>query len=181
MDQNNPKDCRTHVKVLLDFLRLCAIPNVPELLELCNPDNSVQSISHTNSWFLFTPGTLVVQQSLSLHDSMVFLVVSISPPRLNMVRDGRPVHDSLQLICQTVDYDGNIFAVRQIPLDIDHFEGVVSFSKLAIVPLRFLERPDGTRDSLVSRGQKFWDLRGQHMKEFVDNSYANRSLAVRLS
>lgn len=61
-NQSKPKDHRAHIRVLLDFLRSCAMPNVPELIELCNPENSIRSISYPSLWFLFTPDTLAISR-----------------------------------------------------------------------------------------------------------------------
>lgn len=85
------------------------------------------------------------------------------------------------LDCQGVAYSGKDFEVRPRKLLIGPFQGAVSSSELSIVPLSLLEEYEERRDRLISRGQKFWDLAGQHMKEFVDGSYANRSLVVRFS
>ena len=181
MDQSNPKDCRTHVKVLLDFLRLCSMPNVPELLELCSPNTGIQSISHASSWFLFTPGTLVVRQRSPLLSSKVLLVQTVRPPKKQTNRRGQVVYGNLELDCQEVDYDGNVFSVDLPKVVMQPFEGIISISNLAFVPLHLLEGAEGIRDSLVSRGRKFWELRGRHMQETVDGSFANESLAVRLT
>ena len=79
MDQSNPKDHRTHITVLLDFLRDSEMPNVSELIALCNPANVVKSISFASLWFLFTPGTFMVKQDSILSHSRVFLIDKSDP------------------------------------------------------------------------------------------------------
>ena len=62
---------------------------------------------------------------------------------------------------------------------IQAFQGVIAISELSFIPLSSLEEHEEKRQRFISRGQKFRDLRGQHMKEHVDGSYADRSLVVR--
>ena len=177
-DQSNPKDYRTHFTVLLDFLRTCGMPNVQELIGLCNPQNTVQSISYPSLWFLFTPGTLVVNQCSDLSYSRVFSLDTVTPPSKKIDAKGRLVYGELQLYCQKLNYDGKALSFEFTTITIAAFQGVVSLSELKYIPLSLLEADEGKRDILIARGKKFWDLRGQHLKDFVDGSYADRSLVV---
>lgn len=58
------------------------------------------------------------------------------------------------------------------------FPGLLPLSELEVVPLSLLEGHEEKRASLISRGRKFWDLRGQHMQEYVDRSHLTASLVV---
>ena len=177
-DQSNPKDCRTHIKALLDFLRTCAMPNVQELIELCNPQNIVQSISYPSLWFLFTPGTFVVEQNSRFSRSRVFSLDTVKPPSKKVDAKGRLVYGQLQLDCQRLRYDGEALSFASATLKIAAFQGVVLLSELKYIPLSLLEATEEKRGILIARGKKFWDLRGQHLKEFVDGSYADGALVV---
>ena len=177
-DQSNPKDYRTHITVLLDFLRTCAMPNVQELIGLCNPQNIVQSISFPSLWFLFTPGTLVVEQGSVLSQSRAFSLDTVQPPSKKIDAKGRFVYGELRLSCQMISYDRKALSFESTKLTIEAFQGVVLLSKLDYIPLSFLEAQEEMRGMLIARGKKFWDLRGQHLKEFVDRSYADGSLVV---
>ena len=177
-DQSNPKDHRAHITVLLDFLRHCDMPNVPELIALCNPDIIVRSISYASLWLLYTPGTYMMEQRSSQKDSSVFFVDEVKPPSRKIDPKGRLVYGTFRLICLTINYDGKVLSYAKFGKTVETFEGDVSLSELEFIPLSLLENHENKRQSLISRGQKFWDLRGQHMKEFVDGSYANRSLVV---
>ena len=177
-DQSNPKDCRTHITILLDFLRTCAMPNIQELIGLCNPSNIVQSISYPSLWVLFTPGTLVVRQGSDLSYSRVFSLDTADPPSMGIDANGRPVYGSFQLNCQKLNYDGKAFSFESATLTIEAFQGVVLLSELSYIPLSLLEAEQEKRDTLIARGRKFWELQGQHLKEFVDGSYADGSLVV---
>ena len=179
-DQSNPKDYRTHITVLLDFLKNCAMPNVQELIGLCNPQNIVQSISFPSLWFLFTPGTLVVKQGSDLSHSRVFSLDTVKPPSKKIDARGQFVYGRLELGCQKISYDGKILSLELAKLKIAAFLGVVLLSELDYIPLSLLEADEEKRGILIARGIKFWDLRGQHLKEFVDGSYADGSLVVLL-
>ena len=177
-DQSNPKDHRTHITVLLNFLRTCAMPNVQELIGLCNPQNIVQSISFPSLWFLFTPGILVVEQGSVLSRSRVFSLSTVRIPRKKIDAKGRFVYDRLKLNCRKIKYDGKVLNFKSATLKIEAFQGVVLLSKLDYIPLSLLEAGDEKRGILIARGKKFWDLRGQHLKEVMDGSYADGSLVV---
>lgn len=152
------------------------MPNVPELIELCNPENSIRSISYPSLWFLFTRNTLAIEQSSNLSHSRAFQVDNVGPPSRKIDRKGRSIYGTLELDCQVADYDETVLEFQPHAYQIQPFEGVVPYSELRLIPLKLLEEHEEKRHSLICRGQKFWDLRGQHMKEFVDGSYANRSL-----
>ena len=182
MDESKPKDYRTHIKVLLDFLRSCAMPNVLELIALCNPENVIQSITYASLWYLFTPGALVVTQDPSLSYSRVSQIDTITPPTRKIDRKGQFVYGNTQLDCQDVSYFRKGFELRSHKSRIEPFQGALSLSELIIIPFSLLEEHEEKRNRFISRGQKFWDLAGQqHMKEFVDGSYARGSLVVRFS
>lgn len=110
----------------------------------------------------------------------MFQVDNVRPPSRKIDRKGRFIYGTLILNCQQVEYDGTVLEFQLIGNPIEPFEGVVPYSELRFMPLKLLEEHEEKRHNLICRGQKFWDLRGQHMKEFVDGSYANRSLVVRL-
>ena len=154
------------------------MPNVTELIALCNPDNVVKSISYASLWFLYTPGALVLAQGSALPYSKVYQIDSVEIPSRKIDKQGRSVHGTLTLNCQTTTYDGKAFRLETRQQTVQGFQGDVSLSELAFQPLSLVDGYQEKRDSLLARGHKFWDLRGQHMKEFVDGSYANRSLAV---
>lgn len=156
------------------------MPNVPELIQLGNPENSAQSISFPSLWFLFTSHTLIIEQSSTLSNSRVFLVKAVKPPSRKIDRKGRIIYDTLKIDCQELGYVGVDLYFVTSTKRIEPFEGLVPYSELEFIPLNLLEKHEEKRQSLICRGQKFWDLRGPHMKEFVDGSYADRSLVVRL-
>ena len=157
------------------------MPNVPELVALCSPQNIVQSISYTNSWFLFTPGMLIVGQAPENSHRRAFLVDEVQPAIRNLDVDNRFVYGPLWLNCHSIVYNGDFLQYEAGTARIEPFKGVVALSQLEFIPLSLSEEPERMRSCLISRGQKFWDLRGQHMKEFVDSPDTDRSLIVRAS
>ena len=177
-DQRNPRDCRTHIKVLLDFLGSCDMPNVPELLKLCNARNTIRSISYASLWFLFSPETVIVTQNSSLSHAKASLVEEVEPPKRTIDRKGQSVYENFKLRCHEVGYDGRVFGFRSSLNTLKPFSGDVPLSKLDLIPLELLAKFEEKRGYLVSRGQRFWDLGGQHMKEFVNTTLLEQSLVV---
>ena len=155
------------------------MPNVSELLALCNPGESVRSISFASLWFLFVPGTLVVERNPDPSYSKVFKIDSVNAPSRKIDRKGRSVYSTLKLDCHAVSYDGRNIGFQSSRQRLGAFHGVVAISELSFFPLSSLEDNQEKRQRFISRGQKFLDLRGQHMKEHVDGSNANKSLVVR--
>ena len=178
-DVSNPSDSRTHVKVLLDFLESCPeMPNASELVTLCDPTRIVESISYASLWLLFTPSTLVVPQTMPLSEWEVYLVDSVRPPTKEIDRKGHYVYKNQTLVVNCVGYNGTRFEFQRLVISLDHFLGVSPLAELRHIPLRLAKEYEKKMDMLLARGRKFWDLRGLHMKEFVDRSLSNSSLAV---
>lgn len=174
-----PSDSRTHIKVLVDFLESCPeMPNALELSKLCDPTKAVQSISYASLWSLFAPGTLVVAQNLPFSEWGVSLVDSAIPPTKEMDRKGHYVYSDQRLIVQNIEYNGTYFEFRPSEMPLKHFLGLSPLAELKVVPLSLVHGYEKRRDLLVARGRKFWDLRGLHMKGFVDPSSSNSSFAV---
>ncbi|KAL8827249.1 MAG: hypothetical protein Q9191_003302 [Dirinaria sp. TL-2023a] len=176
-DMSNPKDSRTHIKVLTDFLESCGMPNVSELLTLCDPTKVVRSISFASLWFLYTPGTLIVNQRSPFAEWDVLSINTVVPATKRINRKGRSVYSDQTLDCVDVEYDGKVFHIVNQSKDIVYFDGLRPVAELEYVPFNMLEDAEKKRKVLINRGRKFWDLRGLHMKEFVDSSLSDPSLA----
>ena len=186
-DMSNPKDSRAHITVLTDFLESCEMPNVSELITLCDPTKIVQSISFASLWFLFTPGTLIVNQRQPFTEWNVLSIDKVVAHRRTKRRGGgeyfeqRPDEYFEQTLnCVDVDYDGKVFRLVNKAQDIAEFDGLRPVAELEFVPLSMLEDSEKKREILITRGRKFWDLRGLHMKEYVNYSLSDASLAVSL-
>ena len=154
------------------------MPNVPELLALCKSRNVVQSISYASLWYLFIPGTLIVKQDSPFSYSAVSLVFAVKTPTRQIDRKGQSAYTNFKLDCRRVVYNGVAFTYQEYTEVMEPFPGLLPLSKLQFVPLSLLEDHEEKQASLVSRGRKFWDLGGQHMKEYVDRSHPTASLAV---
>ena len=154
------------------------MPNVPELIALSKPKNVVQSISYASVWFLFLPGTLVVKQDSPFSYSTASLVFDVAPPNRQIDRKGQSAYTNLRIVCRSVVYNGVAFTYEEYTVVMEPFPGLLPLSKLQLVPLSLLEDHEEKQASLISRGRKFWDLRGQHMKEYVDRSHLTASLVV---
>ena len=117
-------------------------------------------------------------QDSALSHARVYLVDYVESPTRKIDQKGQSVYSNLTLHCQEVFYDGRIFGFRSSLKSIKPFGGDVAFPKLDFIPLDLLEKYEEKRDYLVARGQKFWDLRGQHLKEFVNSTLLDQSLVV---
>ena len=177
-DENNRKDSRTHIRVLVDFLESCEMPNVSELIALCDPTNVVHSISYASLWFLYTPSTLVIRRHSHLSECVVCSVIDVVPPTKYIDEKGLISHSDQQVIYHEVSYDGTRFGLETDFYYIRTFDGFSPLAELDLVPLNMLEDSQEKRNILVARGRKFWDLRGLHMKEFIDDLHSNAPLAV---
>lgn len=176
---SNPRDSRTHIKVLVDFLESCPeMPNALELRNLCDPTKVVRSISYASLWLVFTPETLVVAQNLQFSEWQVFLVDGAIPPTKSMDRKGGYVYSDQGLVLRNIEYSGTYFKFQPSERLLKRFSGVSPLAELNIVPLSLVHGYERKRDLLVARGRKFWDLRDLHMKEYVDRSSSNSSFAV---
>ena len=120
----------------------------------------------------------MVGQAVSLPYAKVFRIGIVKIPSRKIDQKGQSVYGTLKLDCQTVVYDGTTLKLETVRQTVQGFQGDVSLSQLSFIPLSLLNGYEEVRDSLVARGHRFWDLRGQHMKEFMDRSHANRSLVV---
>ena len=155
------------------------MPNVSELLALCTPGESAKFISFASLWFLFVPGSLIVERKSDPSYSKVFKIDTVQPSSRKIDRKGRFVYGTFGLDCHAVSYVGGDIGILSSSKRVEVFQGVIAISELSFIPLSSLEEHEEKRKRFISRGQKFWDLRGQHMKEHVDSSYTNRSLVVR--
>ena len=154
------------------------MPNVPELIALCQPKYVVQSISYASLWFLFSPGTLVVTQGSPFSNSEASVVSTVTPPTRQIDRKGQSAYSHFKVKRRRAIYNGEAFTYREYTKDLEPFPGLLPLSTLPVIPLSLLEDHEEKQASLISRGRKFWDLRGQHMKEYVDRSHPTTSLAV---
>ena len=80
-----------------------------------------------------------------------------------------------------IGYDGKTMSYRNLNQTLKYFEGTCPFSELEIIPLNLLDNHEEEYGKLVSRGQKFWKLGGQHLKEYRHGLEAYSSSFVCLS
>ena len=123
----------------------------------------------------------MLAEPLRLSYAKVFRIEMVKIPSRKIDPKGQSVYGTLRLDCQTVTYDGTALNLETVRQPVQSFQGHVLLSQLTFIPLSLINGHEEVRDILVARGHRFWDLRGQHMKEFVDRSYANGSLAVNYS
>ena len=178
-DESNPKDSRTHIRVLIDFLESCGMPNVSELIALCDPTKVIHSVSYASLWLLFPPSTLFMNQKPD-NDRHVFFLDTAVPPQ-KALNEGQFEFSGQRFKCRAVKYDGEDFYNEKHNFMIGAFDGLRPLAELEFLPLNMLEDPEKEREGLVARGRKFWNLRGLHVQEVTDDRLSNASLAVSLA
>ena len=157
------------------------MPNALELCELCDPEHTVQEIYYESLWILYKPGSFVVTQHSKFSHSRASLIDEVQPPTRKTDRRGRSVYGVTKIICRELEYNGIEFSFRSVVKRIRSFKGPAEVSELMHIPLELLEWHKDKRHRLLARGKRFWDLRGQHLKEVRNDSRANRSMGVRLT
>ena len=63
-----------------------------------------------------------------------------------------------------LEYDGKVFGMGTIEVDIEAFKGPRPITSLTCYPLEYHENPEGTKEKLVERGKKFVALKGMNYR-----------------
>jgi hypothetical protein len=108
-------------------------------------------------WTLFKPGNLVYSKVGG--QKRVFRTTN--EPRLDPC-----LQDHWIIPCEYVDWDGEAFGLESVSLSIQSFTGTKAILQLEAYPLEFHPTPTELKERLVTRGQKFESLKGQHYKNY---------------
>lgn len=164
-DQENPKDYRDHLAVLLEFLMHCNMPAVTQLVTLSTSGATAETICYQNLWFLFPPGTMAVVRETELRDYRVLRVTRANAPIKRIDGNGKLSYHGSSIDCGLYENQRGHLRLSQSRQAFHWFEGNRHLRELQIVPLTFLQDYEAKELALISRGQKFWDLRGRHLQE----------------
>ena len=156
------------------------MPNVPELLALCDPDRDLEAISFPILWYLFAPGTFVTTTEPDTSHQQTYLVDNAIPPSRQIGKDGQTTYGNLEIKCKFLECDHGPPRFRTLTKSITPYNGMIPLQELSLVPLDLVRDHEERKRTFISRGRRFWDLRGQHMKEFINRSQPAQSLGVRL-
>ena len=181
-DLRNPKDSRTHVNILLEFIKDYDMPYIPEIIQNCSPTRKVETISFPVLWCLYSPGTVVVTNLSNPSHSQTCVINWVTPPTRFIYKDGGSGFGNIEIEYETLTLQGTsprFTTVRTliVPVPLHDHRKLVD---LEFVPLDVIEDQGALKQSLIARGRKYWNMRGQHMKEVIDRSQSTGSFGVGL-
>ncbi|KAL8702970.1 MAG: hypothetical protein Q9201_003853 [Fulgogasparrea decipioides] len=165
---------REHTNLLLKFMdEECQ--DVAKVQDQLGEAGSISStIEYEYIWLLYAPGSIVLSKENGEYEA--FMIESIRGcQRHQPSYNSRYTHSSLELICWSINYDGEIFGRVWSAHYIAPFEGLKLISDLDLVPLAFQPERDTIRKSLIKRGQQFWALQGQCFREYTGEVWSSHA------
>lgn len=166
-DASSDKDTNKHLQVLIEFLD----SNEADATEFKNFDAAQKgsgTISFRNAWYLYRPGSrlLNLHSSRSLFVSSLGIVESVKAPR-KYPDLSTPRYGKMMLTERDIAYDGMPFRWNTVSLTVHPQDWPANISDLQLLPMEHLVDQEEISRSLLERGLKFWQLQGQHLKEYV--------------
>lgn len=167
-----PRQVGDHVQLMCDFLRKECGEVTAKLDDLESPTPS-GLIAYPDLWLLYAPGTIVYSQENGEHEA--FVVDSLRGMQKRQRGQNRYSHGRLDLTCWSINYDGEVYGRTWTIHTISPFHGIKEISSLELVPEKFLPNKVETRVTLISRGECFWQLQGQTLKEYTGEMWSQYS------
>ena len=153
VEDESHSETKAHVKLLYDVLE-------EELRNEIKARDDLLAhgvITYDYVWMLFEPGTIVYS-------------TKNGEPCAVRLENSRYVEDQCgkhyMLICQTVDWDGEMFGYGSTRLKIAEFLGTKPITELTAFPLALHSSKDRLVSSLIERGKTFERLAGYHYKAY---------------
>ncbi|KAL8795715.1 MAG: hypothetical protein Q9182_007494 [Xanthomendoza sp. 2 TL-2023] len=173
VDPNNvaQMQAREHTILILDFLKNeCQdVMKAQENLEIVNASSTIK---YEHAWLLYAPGTIVYSKENGEYEA--FVVESVRGcQRHQPTYNSRFTHSTLEITCWSINYDGEVFGRVWTTHYVAPFEGSKEISSLELVPEAFVSGRDSVKESLVGRGQRFWDLQGQCFREYTGEVWSS--------
>ena len=159
------------------------MPHIQEIIHYCNPSRSVETIPFPLLWCLYSPGTMVVGDASNPAWSRAYVVSSLTPPTRTVHEDGDSTYEGFELRYLALRVglkEGLPSYFEALSRTIPPFYGHQKMADVSLVPLDLLEAHGELKQSLIARGRKYWNLRGRHLKEYVDHLQSTESFGVRL-
>lgn len=155
---------RNHTRLVLDFLQKewDSVNRTLNDIELAKPSGL---ITFPNLWLLYAPGSIVFSKENGEYEA--FVVDSIRGISKRQSRSGRPNYSKLELTCWSINYDGEVFGRVWSSHWVAPFHGSKEVNSLDLVPEKFLPNAATVKESMVSRGKRFWALQGQKYREYT--------------
>ncbi len=130
------------------------------------------TIQYEHAWLLYAPGTIVFSKENGEYEAFV-IEVTRGCQKHQPCQNSRFSHSSMEIICWSINYDGEIFGRVWSTHYIAPFEGLKEVASMGLVPEAFVPNIDAVKTSLIERGQKFWALRGQCFREYVGEVWSS--------
>lgn len=131
------------------------------------------TIQYEHAWLLYAPGTVVFSKENGEYEAFVVETIR-GCQRHQPCQNSRFSHSSMEIICWSINYDGEIFGRVWSTHYIAPFEGLKEVASMGLVPEAFVANIDAVKTSLIDRGQKFWALQGQCFREYVGEVWSSR-------
>lgn len=159
-----------HAKFILDFMRtdFADVTKKYDEIESASPSGL---ITFPELWMLYKPGTVVYTTENGEHEA--FVIESIrGMQKRQRGQSGRHSYTRLDLVCWSINYDGEIFGRVWSTHCIAPFHDTREIKSLDLVPEMFLPETEKTKASLISRGKHFWSLQGQQYREYTGEMWS---------
>lgn len=162
-DGDEVKEARSHVKLVLDFMRKeLAESKVLDDIESAEPSSLIE---FPYIWMLYSPGTTVYTKENGEYEALI--VDSVRGVHKSMRhKSGQHSYSRLELTCWSINYDGEVFGRVWSTHEIFPFKGSKEISSLQLIPEKYLPDVETVKWSLRYRGKKFWALQGQNYREY---------------
>ena len=163
-DSEETKQARAHTKLILDFMRKeLHESRILDDLESSHPPGLIE---FPYIWLLYPPGSIVYTKENGEYEA--FVVDSVEGVQKSLRHtSGIHTYTRLELTCWSINYDGEVFGRVWTTHEIFPFKGPKEITSLNLVPERFVPDVGNVHLNLRARGQRFWDLQGQHYREFT--------------
>ncbi|KAI1275385.1 hypothetical protein F5Y07DRAFT_369888 [Xylaria sp. FL0933] len=159
LDRDTPgvkanKEALTHVSCLLEFLDNIISKRQSYIEQDC------KKISFSELWYLFKPGTEVIEAGDKY--MQCYRVVRVTSPKHRVAnkyswyfRSKGKVGTTVSIHCVSIDFDGSVIGPVSHRFDITRYEGLREIKSLPVYPLRLEDDREELRGRLILRGKKF--------------------------
>ena len=162
-DGDDVKEARSHVKLVLDFMRKELAES--KILDDIESAEASSLIEFPSIWMLYPPGTTVYTKENGEYEALI--VDSVRGVHKSMRhKSGHHSYSRLELTCWSINYDGEVFGRVWSTHEIFPFKGSKEISSLQLIPEKYLPDAENVKSSLRSRGKEFWALQGQNYREY---------------
>ena len=166
LTDNIPKDAKTHLKMLLDFLKLEHPVTTAKLVEIV--EGRCKKISFDKLWLLYPPNTPVY--SFKGADERQSVVYAIQNSDMTSKGPGGANRD-LTVKCWEVGWHRTTFEREFRDWIIHPYSGEKAIQNLELVPARYVHNEQEVREKLIARGRHYFGLNQGH---FLQDYYGDK-------